>query len=123
MFGLGLWEVFAILLVAIVFINPKDLPKIARTLGRWYSRLRNFSRALTTNVNEIIEKEVKKPFEDMEEDIKAPIQEFEESIKSPVNFNIVSEYMPDLNDIVTNQDFSLDPDDKPDKDKNKDRNK
>ena len=107
MFGLGLWEVFAILLVAVVFINPKDLPKIARTLGKWYYRLRNFTKDLTTNVNEVIEEEIKKPFEDMEKDIKAPVQELEESIKPPRNPGIMSDFVPDLKDIIPTQDFSL----------------
>jgi len=109
MFGLGLWEVFAILLVAVVFINPKDLPKIARTLGKWYSRLRNFTKGLETNVNDIIKEEIKKPFEDMETDIVTPVKELGETVKSPMRSTIV-------NDIMPAQDFSLNLQDYPEKD-------
>ena len=36
MFGIGIFEIAAIALVALVFIRPKDLPKVFRKLGRWY---------------------------------------------------------------------------------------
>ena len=41
MFGLGFVEILVILLVAIVFINPKDLPKLFRRLGRLLGQLRD----------------------------------------------------------------------------------
>jgi sec-independent protein translocase protein TatB len=41
MFGLGFVEILIILLVAIVFINPKDLPKLFRRLGRLVGQLRD----------------------------------------------------------------------------------
>jgi sec-independent protein translocase protein TatB len=40
-FGLGFVEILIILLVAIVFINPKDLPKLFRRLGRLVRQLRD----------------------------------------------------------------------------------
>ena len=41
MFGLGFVEILVILLVAIVFINPRDLPKLFRRLGRLVGQLRD----------------------------------------------------------------------------------
>jgi len=38
MFGIGLSELVVILCVAIVFIRPKDLPRLLRRLGRLYAR-------------------------------------------------------------------------------------
>lgn len=35
MFNIGFAELMIILLVAFVVVGPKDLPKVARTLGRW----------------------------------------------------------------------------------------
>jgi sec-independent protein translocase protein TatB len=40
-FGLGFFEILIILLVAIVFINPKDLPKLFRRVGRLVGQLRD----------------------------------------------------------------------------------
>lgn len=36
MFGLGISECITILLVMIVIINPKDLPKISKKIGYFY---------------------------------------------------------------------------------------
>ena len=41
MFGLGFFEILIIFLVAIIFINPKDLPKVFRRLGRLVQQLRD----------------------------------------------------------------------------------
>ena len=41
MFGLGFVEILIIFLVLIIFINPKDLPKVFRRLGRLVRQLRD----------------------------------------------------------------------------------
>lgn len=41
MFGVGIVEILVILLVAIVFVNPKDLPRLFRWLGRLARQLRD----------------------------------------------------------------------------------
>jgi sec-independent protein translocase protein TatB len=40
MFGISASEFLVILCVALVFIRPKDLPRMLRSLGRSYARLR-----------------------------------------------------------------------------------
>ena len=39
MFGLGLFEIAAIVLVALVFIRPKDLPRLLRKLSGIYRQI------------------------------------------------------------------------------------
>ena len=41
MFGLGFVEILIIFLALIIFINPKDLPKVFRRLGRLVRQLRD----------------------------------------------------------------------------------
>ena len=41
MFGLGFFEILIIFLVVIIFVNPKDLPKVFRRLGRVVRQLRD----------------------------------------------------------------------------------
>lgn len=40
MFNLGSSELLLILLVALIVVGPKDLPKVARTLGKWIRQLK-----------------------------------------------------------------------------------
>jgi len=40
MFGLGLWEILFILLIALVVLGPEKLPGAARQLGRFMGTLR-----------------------------------------------------------------------------------
>jgi len=41
MFGLGFFEILIIFLVVMIFVNPKDLPKVFRRLGRLVRQLRD----------------------------------------------------------------------------------
>jgi sec-independent protein translocase protein TatB len=45
-FGLGLGEIVIIVLVALVVIGPKDLPKMLRKVGRWAGKLRRMAADL-----------------------------------------------------------------------------
>lgn len=61
MFSIGFGEIIVILTIAIVFINPKDLPKIANTVGTWYLKLKevyNGVSKIKENTISIIEKEL-----------------------------------------------------------------
>ncbi len=44
MFNIGFAELIVILLVAFVIVGPKDLPKVARTLGRWVRQAKEMYR-------------------------------------------------------------------------------
>lgn len=52
MFGLGFWEIILILLAAIIFIRPDDLPVFLRKLGSLYKSLMDMHREVTKMVNE-----------------------------------------------------------------------
>jgi Sec-independent protein translocase protein TatA len=41
MFGLGFFEIVVVFLVVIIFVNPKDLPRLFRRLGRVVRQLRD----------------------------------------------------------------------------------
>lgn len=50
MFGLGAGEVVIILVLALIFIGPKKLPELARSLGK---SMREFQKAKDEMMNEI----------------------------------------------------------------------
>jgi Tat protein translocase TatB subunit len=64
MFDLGWSEMAIIMLVALIVIGPKDLPKVARTLGQWTGKARalarDFQRSLDDMAREAELDEIKK---------------------------------------------------------------
>jgi Tat protein translocase TatB subunit len=54
-FGIGPWEIFLILVVALLVLGPEKIPGIARTLGRTVRAIRKASSELTTAVTKEFE--------------------------------------------------------------------
>lgn len=50
MFNLGLSEIILISIIALIFIGPKQLPEIARAIGRALNELKRASEDLTTSI-------------------------------------------------------------------------
>ncbi len=50
MFGLGTAELLIILFIALVILGPKELPKVARTLGRGIRELQRAKEDLKKNI-------------------------------------------------------------------------
>ena len=44
MFDIGWSEMALILMVALIVIGPKDLPRVARTIGKWTGKARGMAR-------------------------------------------------------------------------------
>ena len=54
MFGIGFGEVLIILLVAIVFIRPEDLPKFLARAGRFYGQIKRMYNEVMRTKDKII---------------------------------------------------------------------
>ncbi len=50
MFGLGTAELLIILFIALVVLGPKELPKVARTLGRGIREIQRAKDDLKKNI-------------------------------------------------------------------------
>lgn len=50
MFGLGTAELLIILFIALIVLGPKELPKIARTLGRGIRELQRAKDDIKKNI-------------------------------------------------------------------------
>lgn len=57
MFGIGTTEILVILVVALIVLGPKSLPKIARTLGKGMAEFRRVSTDFQRTINTEIELE------------------------------------------------------------------
>jgi sec-independent protein translocase protein TatB len=57
MFGIGTTEILVILVVALIVLGPKSLPKIARTLGKGMAEFRRVSTDFQRTINTEIDME------------------------------------------------------------------
>ena len=51
--GVGGVEYLVIAALIIIFVGPKDLPGVLRAFGRWWGKIKNFSREFKASVNDI----------------------------------------------------------------------
>jgi len=60
-FGIGIWEIVLILVVALLLFGPARLEEIGRTLGRVVRSFRKMSSDFTAQITRELEEEEKKP--------------------------------------------------------------
>src|SRR5918995_7169024 len=53
MFDIGWSEMALVLLVALIVIGPKDLPRVARTMGQWVGKGRAMAREFQTALEDM----------------------------------------------------------------------
>ena len=85
--GIGGVEYLVIAALIIIFVGPKDLPAVLRTLGRWWGKIRNFSREFSSSINEIAK-------ETGVDDIKSKVEntnpkKFTDEMRDSINKNII----------------------------------
>src|SRR3982751_6932200 len=54
MFGVDSTEFIIVAVLALVFIGPKDLPKVMRTVGYWVGRVRGMARHFTSGIEDMM---------------------------------------------------------------------
>src|SRR3954467_4753722 len=54
MFGVDSTEFVIVAVLALVFIGPKDLPKVMRTVGYWVGRMRGMARHFTSGIENMM---------------------------------------------------------------------
>lgn len=71
MLGLSWAEIFVIVIIAIIFIGPKELPEVLRTIGKFFAKIKEYSNELKEAFDSALEEsEIKKTKQKMEEEIK-----------------------------------------------------
>lgn len=84
MFGLGFSEIIVIVIAALIFIGPKQLPEFVKSAGRFFVQVRR-----ATN-------EVKSTMDGVMKEAEAELQRESEAIKSTVNTKAISQTISDL---------------------------
>src|SRR4051812_5682819 len=54
MFGVDSTEFAVVAILALIFIGPKDLPKVLRTVGYWVGRVRGMARHFTSGIENMM---------------------------------------------------------------------
>src|SRR5690349_4778173 len=54
MFGVDSTEFVIVAVLALIFIGPKDLPKVMRTVGYWVGRMRGMARHFTSGLENMM---------------------------------------------------------------------
>ena len=54
MFGVDSTEFIIVAVLALVFIGPKDLPKVMRTVGYWVGKMRGMARHFTSGIENMM---------------------------------------------------------------------
>jgi sec-independent protein translocase protein TatB len=54
MFGIDSSELAVVVILALIFIGPKDLPKVMRTVGYWVGRVRSTARHFTAGIENMV---------------------------------------------------------------------
>ena len=58
MFGIGMNEMMMILVIAVIIIGPRQLPQMARTMGKVMAQFRRATNELRTAVNDEISQQI-----------------------------------------------------------------
>ncbi len=91
MFNIGFAELILVLLIAFLVVGPKDLPKVARWLGRCVKKARELMREVKQEIgwDEITEetKSIRKDIDQTvkETDISADLREASKAFKSSMD--------------------------------------
>lgn len=82
MFGVGTSELVIILIIALLILGPKEIPKVARTIGKGMRELQRAKDELKKNI-EFEEETVSQVKSDFREMINETEEEIKSEFKSP----------------------------------------
>ncbi|HET9335681.1 MAG TPA: Sec-independent protein translocase protein TatB, partial [Sphingomicrobium sp.] len=54
MFGVDTSELLVVAVVALLFIGPKELPRVMMVVGRWIGKIRGYARHFTSGIENVI---------------------------------------------------------------------
>ncbi len=91
MFDIGFWEIFLILILALLVVGPERLPKAARTAGYWFGKARRYVEGVKEEVaSEFDVNELKRMVHNQE----VQINELQSQLNETVTFDEKKDTQP-----------------------------
>lgn len=105
-FGIGYTELMVVVLVAIIVIGPKDLPKVLRAFGRTMQKVRGMAREFQGHLDEAMRDagvdEIKKEISNLK--TMNPVEDIKKEINSISAANPIPQVAKDLSADLKKQD-------------------
>ena len=97
MFDIGFTEMMLIGIVALVVIGPERLPAVARTAGKYFSKLRNFMTSVRADVeSELKADELRQIFEKQQEELQS-LKEAVSDVGNDIGLSDIANSISDTN--------------------------
>lgn len=88
MFDIGWSELLLIAAIAIIFVGPKDLPKMMRTVGQYVAKVRGMAREFQSSFDELAREteleELRKEVASLKNHATKPLRSLQDEINKPV---------------------------------------
>lgn len=88
MFDIGWSELLALVVIAIVFVGPKDLPRMMRTAGQYVAKVRAMAREFQTSFEDIAREteleELRKEVSSLRSHVTEPMRSLQREIDKPL---------------------------------------
>ena len=86
---IGWWEFLVFIIIAIVVVGPKDLPRMLRIMGQWVGKARALAREFQQSLEEMAREseleELRKEVEELKKN--NPVSELKESVNNMIDPN------------------------------------
>jgi sec-independent protein translocase protein TatB len=87
MFDIGWSELLLVAVLAIIFVGPKDLPRLMRTLGQYTAKMRSMAREFQNSFEDLAREteldELRKQVADLREVAMRPLADMQRSVETP----------------------------------------
>lgn len=90
MFNLSWSEIFIILIVALIFIGPEELPSIIRTIRGFIRKIKSLSNELTSSLNEF----------EQQHNLKDEVEQLNSDIRTIIDLEGNPQEAYDISDIM-----------------------
>ena len=88
MFDIGWSELLALVVIAIVFVGPKDLPRMMRTAGQYVAKVRAMAREFQTSFEDLAREteleELRKEVSSLRGHVTEPMRSLQREIDKPL---------------------------------------